>query len=141
MTLCQRCSGLTSGTRKLQPGRLWWPGFFILPCASLSLFHSCDPRDCVQRLIFSERRNIFDLWRLTYAPVLTVLATMADTAERYRRQAEQCRRAADGAKSDLDKEAWTRAAEDWLKLAEKAAAQDTGRAVEDTSYEDRFPRR
>ena len=38
-------------------------------------------------------------------------------ATRFRRQAEDCRQQAAKAVSPLDKEAWLRVAEEWLKLA------------------------
>ncbi|MEK9285694.1 hypothetical protein MTR72_39920 [Bradyrhizobium sp. ISRA442] len=41
-------------------------------------------------------------------------------AERFRRAAEKCRELAEEATSPLDKEAWLRLAEDWLKLAQQA---------------------
>jgi hypothetical protein len=40
-----------------------------------------------------------------------------DDAERFRKQAEQAREHAARAYSPLDKEAWLRVAEEWLKLA------------------------
>jgi hypothetical protein len=42
---------------------------------------------------------------------------MADEADRFRKQAEECREQAAKAMSPLDKEAWLRVAEEWLKLA------------------------
>jgi hypothetical protein len=41
-------------------------------------------------------------------------------AERFRKEAEECRELAEKAMSPLDKEAWMRLAEDWLKLAQEA---------------------
>jgi hypothetical protein len=41
-------------------------------------------------------------------------------AERFRKEAEECRELAEKAMSPLDKEAWVRLAEDWLKLAQEA---------------------
>jgi hypothetical protein len=38
-------------------------------------------------------------------------------AARFRKQAEECREQAAKAISPLDKEAWLRVAEEWLKLA------------------------
>jgi hypothetical protein len=38
--------------------------------------------------------------------------------ERFRQQAEECRREADKAISPLDKEAWLKLAADWLRLAQ-----------------------
>lgn len=43
-------------------------------------------------------------------------------ADRYRIEAEECRRLADKARNPVDKEAWLRLASEWLKLAEDAAA-------------------
>jgi hypothetical protein len=40
-----------------------------------------------------------------------------DDAHRFRKQAEDCREQAAKAVSPLDKEAWLRVAEEWLKLA------------------------
>jgi hypothetical protein len=40
-----------------------------------------------------------------------------DDAARFRKQAEECREQAAKAVSTLDKEAWLRVAEEWLKLA------------------------
>jgi hypothetical protein len=46
---------------------------------------------------------------------------MAETdAERFRQEAEECRRFAERSASQLDKEAWLRLAGDWIKLAENA---------------------
>jgi hypothetical protein len=43
---------------------------------------------------------------------------MIDDADRFRKQAEECREQAAKALSPLDKEAWLRVAEEWLKLAQ-----------------------
>ena len=40
-----------------------------------------------------------------------------DDADRFPKQAEECREQAVKAVSPLDKEAWLRVAEEWLKLA------------------------
>jgi hypothetical protein len=40
-----------------------------------------------------------------------------DEAARFRKQAEECREQAAKAFSPLDKEAWLRTAEEWIKLA------------------------
>jgi hypothetical protein len=40
-----------------------------------------------------------------------------DDAARFRKQAEECREQAAKAFSPLDKEAWLRTAEEWIKLA------------------------
>lgn len=47
-----------------------------------------------------------------------------DDAERFRKQAEQAREHAARAYSPLDKEAWLRVAEEWLKLALSAGERD-----------------
>jgi hypothetical protein len=41
-------------------------------------------------------------------------------ADRFRQQAEECRKLAERSASQLDKEAWLRLAADWIKLAENA---------------------
>jgi hypothetical protein len=41
-------------------------------------------------------------------------------ADRFRQEAEECRKLAASAVSQLDKEAWLRLAADWIKLAENA---------------------
>jgi hypothetical protein len=45
---------------------------------------------------------------------------MSDNAARFRKQAEEAREQAAKAISPLDKEAWLRVAEEWLKLATSA---------------------
>jgi hypothetical protein len=45
-------------------------------------------------------------------------------ADRFRRQAEECRIQAAKAVSPLDKEAWLRVAGDWIKLAQSSDARD-----------------
>lgn len=40
-----------------------------------------------------------------------------DDTAKFRKQAAECRELAAKAQSSLDKEAWLRLAEDWLKLA------------------------
>jgi hypothetical protein len=47
----------------------------------------------------------------------SVTLTMADDADRFRKQAEECREQAEKAMSPLDKEAWLRLAGEWIKLA------------------------
>jgi hypothetical protein len=42
---------------------------------------------------------------------------MSDEAAKYRKQAEEARLQAERAISPLDKQAWLRVVEDWLKLA------------------------
>jgi hypothetical protein len=48
---------------------------------------------------------------------------MADDASKFRKQAEEARQHAERAISPLDKEAWLRVADEWLKLAETAEAR------------------
>jgi hypothetical protein len=40
-----------------------------------------------------------------------------DDAEKFRKQADECRQQAEKAISPLDKEAWLRVAGEWIKLA------------------------
>ena len=40
------------------------------------------------------------------------------TAQRYRREAEDCQLKAKKTKNPVDQEAWWRLAEDWMKLAQ-----------------------
>jgi hypothetical protein len=42
---------------------------------------------------------------------------MSNDSDRFRRQADECRQLAAKALNPLDKEAWLRLAEEWLKLA------------------------
>ena len=49
---------------------------------------------------------------------------MPDDAARFRKQAEEARDHATRAFSPLDKEAWLRVAEEWLKLAVSAEMRD-----------------
>jgi hypothetical protein len=50
-----------------------------------------------------------------------MIATMSDTAaDRYRREADECRRSAENALRPIDREAWLRLASDWERLAEGA---------------------
>jgi hypothetical protein len=46
-----------------------------------------------------------------------MIVVMSDDAARFRKQAEECREQAAKAISTLDKEAWLRTVEEWLKLA------------------------
>ena len=39
--------------------------------------------------------------------------------QRFRSEAKECRRLAEQATSRIDKQAWLRLAEDWIKLAEE----------------------
>ena len=41
-------------------------------------------------------------------------------ADRFRQEADECRRLAEISPSQLDKEAWLRLAADWIRLAENA---------------------
>jgi hypothetical protein len=45
-------------------------------------------------------------------------------ADRFRKQAEECRQQAEKAVSPLDKEAWLRVAAEWIKLAQSADDRD-----------------
>jgi hypothetical protein len=45
---------------------------------------------------------------------------MPRDADRYREEAEECRKLAENAVSKPDKEAWLSLAADWIKLAENA---------------------
>ncbi|MBR0734677.1 hypothetical protein JQ595_38630 [Bradyrhizobium japonicum] len=47
-----------------------------------------------------------------------------EEADRYRIEAEECRRLAERAIKELDKEAWLRLATDWMKLAEGDSLRD-----------------
>ncbi|MDI3567497.1 hypothetical protein [Bradyrhizobium sp. Arg816] len=47
-----------------------------------------------------------------------------EEADRYRVEAEECRRLADRAIKQPDREAWLRLAADWMKLAEGAGIPD-----------------
>lgn len=44
-------------------------------------------------------------------------------ADRFRREADECRQLAEKSVSALDKEAWLRLANEWLKLAEGATSR------------------
>jgi hypothetical protein len=46
-----------------------------------------------------------------------MIVFMSDDSVRFRKQAEQCQEQAAKVVSPLDKEAWLRTAEEWLKLA------------------------
>jgi hypothetical protein len=50
-----------------------------------------------------------------------------DDADRYRKQAEECRQQAEKAVSPLDKEAWLRVAAEWIKLAQSTEEGRTRR--------------
>lgn len=49
---------------------------------------------------------------------------MTRDAETFRKQAEECRRQVEKAVSPLDREAWLRAAYDYLKLAKENEGRD-----------------
>ena len=49
---------------------------------------------------------------------------MSDDAARFRRQAKEAKEHGTKALSPLDKEAWLRIAEEWIKLAQAAERQD-----------------
>jgi hypothetical protein len=57
---------------------------------------------------------------------LVMLSPQTD-AERFRKEAEDCRELAGKAMSPADKEAWLQLAEDWLKLAQEAEKGRFGR--------------
>jgi len=44
--------------------------------------------------------------------------------QKYRQQAEECRKMADKAFSPLDKEAWLQLAADWLRLVQMAQQRE-----------------
>ena len=48
------------------------------------------------------------------------LGAMPRDADRFRQEAEECRKLAESAVGEPDKEAWLRLAADWMKLAESA---------------------
>jgi hypothetical protein len=45
--------------------------------------------------------------------------------QKYRQQAEECRKMADKAFSPLDKEAWLQLAADWLRLVQMAQQRES----------------
>ena len=50
---------------------------------------------------------------------MRVIRRMTDTnAERYRKQAEECRKLAEMSANQVDEKSWLRLADDWIKLAE-----------------------
>jgi hypothetical protein len=49
-----------------------------------------------------------------------LIGDVRSDAAKYRKQAEECRQLAAKAVSPVDKEAWLRVAEEWLKLATSA---------------------
>jgi len=61
------------------------------------------------------------------SPVEARVPMAEDDVERYRMQAEQCREQAARAVSPLDRDAWLRAAEDWLCLAHAIEEQGAKR--------------
>jgi hypothetical protein len=52
-----------------------------------------------------------------------MMVGMSDDAARFRKQAEEATEQAAKALSPLDREAWLRVAEDWLKLALSVESQ------------------
>ena len=50
-----------------------------------------------------------------------------DEADRFRKQDEECREQAAKSVSTLDKEAWLRVAEEWLRLAQSTENQRDSR--------------
>jgi hypothetical protein len=68
---------------------------------------------------------------------------MIDTADEFRKQAEECRQLAATALKAIDKAFWLRLAEDWLKLAQEAdkpTKQLTGSSAGDGSSKQSAPR-
>jgi hypothetical protein len=57
--------------------------------------------------------------------VTLTLSSQTD-AERFRKEVDVCREAADKATNPIDKAAWLQLAEDWLKLAEEAEQRRFG---------------
>jgi hypothetical protein len=53
------------------------------------------------------------------------LAMFKVEAARFRKLADDCRQQAEKAISPLDKEAWLRTAEEWIKLAQSAEQRDS----------------
>ena len=49
-------------------------------------------------------------------------------ADRYRQEAEECLKLAEGARAQVDKEGWLRLAADWMKLAEGAEKEQPRRS-------------
>jgi len=52
---------------------------------------------------------------------------MSGDADGYREEAEECRKLAESAVSQPDKEAWLSLAADWIKLAENAAKENAAK--------------
>jgi hypothetical protein len=52
------------------------------------------------------------------AELVSISAMTETDAERYRRQAEQCRKLAERSANEFDEKSWLHLAEDWIKLAE-----------------------
>ena len=48
---------------------------------------------------------------------------MSDDADRFRKQADECREQAERSISPLDKERWLRLAGDWIRMAQDAEAR------------------
>jgi hypothetical protein len=51
--------------------------------------------------------------------------------ERFRNEAKECRQLAERATNPIDKQAWLRLAEDWIKLAEAKGSHSAGERWED----------
>jgi hypothetical protein len=60
---------------------------------------------------------------------LCIIVVMSDDAARFRKQAEECQGAGSKALSPLDKEAWLRLAEEWLKLASSLMGDASSKAA------------
>jgi hypothetical protein len=57
------------------------------------------------------------------------LNAMIETdADRFRKQAEECRQLAARAINEVDKQAWLRLAADWIKLAQEVEGTRSGRS-------------
>jgi hypothetical protein len=55
---------------------------------------------------------------------------MTSDLQKYRQQAEECRKMAEKAFSPLDKEAWLELAADWLRLVQMAEQREGRRQSE-----------
>ena len=84
--------------------------------AQLSTVRALDPSHTYG---MPRRVSPHDLLRRTKRPYREGFLLMSD-ANKYRREAEECRRNAESAFSPIDREAWLRLAADWAKLAEGA---------------------
>ena len=52
-------------------------------------------------------------------PTVSGVLMTENDVQRFRSEAKECRRLAEQATSRIDKQAWLRLAEDWIKLAEE----------------------